>query len=142
MINNRNRSGTVVEVLQDLATGTSGDGPDIVMIAEVLGIGPVGADMQRITGLSAASLSRAIRGGTADSRQWRHIATVAAAARQLRELLRGAGKVEIDGATSRRWLHSGTLTIKGRAMRPIDVFQDQSLTEALLNDLAAANRRG
>jgi hypothetical protein len=142
MISNKNLSRTATEVLHDLSTTTAGDRPDLETISGVLGIGRVGEDMQRITGLSAASLSRLTRGGGTDSRQWRHIATVAAVARQLVELLQGAGRASFDRAASRRWLHGGTVTIDGALMRPIDALEDQALTEALLNDLVAANRRG
>lgn len=142
MINQRNVSGTAAEVLRDLSTTAAGDRPDLKTISDVLGIGRVSEDMQRITGLSAASLSRLSKGGTTDSRQWRHIATVAAVARQLLELLQGAGRASFDRAASRRWLHGGTVTIDGNPMRPIDALEDQALTESLLNDLVAANRRG
>jgi hypothetical protein len=141
MVSQRNLSGTAAEVLRDLSSTTAGDRSDLEVIASVLGIGLVSEDMQRISGLSAASLSRLSRGGATDSRQWRHIATVGAVARQLLELLEGAGKTSFDRGASRRWLHSGSVTIDRTPMRPIEALEDQALARALLNELVAANRR-
>jgi hypothetical protein len=128
-------------VIRGLDATQTGDREDLTLIAEVFGITPVGEDMQRITGLSPASLSRlsSVPGG--ESRQWRHIATVAAVAKQLMVLLEGAGHDRYSPDVSRRWLHSGTITIDGQPMRPIDALSKQAWTVALLDDLVAANRR-
>ena len=114
---------------------------EIGVIARVFGIDPVGADMERITGLSPASLSRT-RNGRTSPRGWRHITTVAAIAREVLTLMEGAtGTREVDPAASRRWLYGGKVNLRGRSWRPVDALADEGLSVDLLADLRHANAR-
>jgi hypothetical protein len=119
----------------------SAEQDDIGLIARVFGIDRVGADMERITGLSPATLSRTKTSGSRPH-AWRHIATVAAIAREVLTLMEGAtGRRDVDPAASRRWLYGGKVNLHNQALRPIDALSDESLSVDLLADLRHSNAR-
>ena len=122
-------------------TARSNIADEIELIAQVLGIDTVDANMARITGVSPENLSRA-RNGRMPLRDRRHITTVAAIAREVLTLMESVtGSREVDSAASRRWLCEGEVNLHGQSCRPIDALADEGLSVDLLADLRHANDR-
>lgn len=110
---------------------------DLELIAATLGIEPTGNDMERITGMSAATLQRVRTGEVSRPRAWRHLSVLAAIARELVALVEGAtGRPEVDAAGSRRWLQAGSVrTFDGRTVTPIQAMENPTYAVDLLNQL-------
>jgi hypothetical protein len=136
----RNSNGIAAAITDDLLRAAGGN--DLAFIAGQLGLDPVGSDMERITGLSAAALSRANR-GQSRTRRWRHLATLAALVRELLALMKDAtGSPELDPAAARSWLYGGRVVLAGVSHRPVDVLADEELAVALLAELRMGSDGG
>jgi hypothetical protein len=137
----RKSNATASAIVEDMRAIADTQTSEVRQIASVLGIDPVGVEMQRITGLSAASLSRLGKAGSGvESRRWRHIAIVAAVARELVVLMEGAtGEQDVDPRASRRWLHSGRIPTERGTLTPLEALSDDALAPRVLAELRQAN---
>ena len=111
---------------------------DLDTIADYLQVEPTGTEMQRITGLSASTLSAVLKGQTASSRRREHTAIVGALIRAMarhRELATGSPE---RPRSAKGWLYAAVVKTPHGAKRPIEILADTNLAWEALAAASAA----